>query len=96
MAKNEERPCSSRALNPFFGADSRYPIHHQHKDKKLSFIELSFFTSKWKWNNFFFRFGVVRGLGKMVKDCYVIALPKEKEIHPVMLPLDGPGLDADR
>ena len=43
-----------------------------------------------------FRFGVVRGLGKMVKDCYVIALPKEKEIHPVMLPLDGPGLDADR
>ena len=46
--------------------------------------------------NFFFRFGVVRGLGKMVKDCYVIALPKEKEIHPVMLPLDGPGLDADR
>ena len=44
----------------------------------------------------FFRFGVVRGLGKMVKDCYVIALPKEKEIHPVMLPLDGPGLDADR
>ena len=47
-------------------------------------------------NKFFFRFGVVRGLGKMVKDCYVIALPKEKEIHPVMLPLDGPGLDADR
>ena len=32
----------------------------------------------------------------MVKDCYVIALPKEKDIHPVMLPLDGPGLDADR
>ena len=32
----------------------------------------------------------------MVKDCYVIALSKEEEIHPVMLPLDGPGLDADR
>merc|ERR1712025_429327 len=42
------------------------------------------------------RFGVVRGLGKMVKDCYIIALPKEKSIHPVLLPLDGPGLDEDR
>ena len=58
----------------------------------LIFIELSFLHQ----TNFFFRFGVVRGLGKMVKDCYVIALPKEKDIHPVMLPLDGPGLDADR
>ena len=32
----------------------------------------------------------------MVKDCYIIALPKEKSIHPVLLPLDGPGLDEDR
>ena len=42
------------------------------------------------------RFGVVRGLGKMVKDCYIIALPKEGSIHPVILPLDGAGLDEDR
>ena len=46
---------------------------------------------------FFYRFGIVRGLGKMVKHCYVIALPKEKNIHPVLLPLlNRPGLDADR
>lgn len=37
------------------------------------------------------RIGVVKGLGKMVKDCYVIALPKEKDIHPVLLPLMEPG-----
>ena len=60
----------------------------------LIFIELSFLLQ----TKIFFRFGVlsIESLGKMVKDCYVIALPKEKEIHPVMLPLDGPGLDADR
>ena len=60
------------------------------KDERMSYLS---FYSYLKTRD---RFGVVRGLGKMVKDCYVIALPKEKEIHPVMLPLDGPGLDADR
>ena len=60
----------------------------------LLFIELSFLLQ----TKIFFRFGIlsIESLGKMVKDCYIIALPKEKEIHPVMLPLDGPGLDADR
>ena len=60
----------------------------------LLFIELSFLLQ----TKIFFRFGILsfESLGKMVKDCYIIALPKEKEIHPVMLPLDGPGLDADR
>ena len=46
---------------------------------------------------FFYRFGVVRGFGsKMVKDCYIIALPKTESIHPILMPLDGPGLDEDR
>ena len=60
----------------------------------LIFIELSFLLQ----TKICYRFGVLsfECLGKMVKDCYIIALPKEKEIHPVMLPLDGPGLDADR
>ena len=40
--------------------------------------------------NFYFDFS------KMVKDCYIIALPKNKPIHPCLMPLDGPGLDEDR
>ena len=42
------------------------------------------------------RFGVVGNNGKMVKDCYIIALPKNQPIHPCLMPLDGPGLDEDR
>ena len=32
----------------------------------------------------------------MVKDCYIIALPKNEPIHQCLMPLDGPGLDEDR
>ena len=32
----------------------------------------------------------------MVKDCYIIALPKNGQIHECLKPLDGPGLEDER
>ena len=42
--------------------------------------------------------GVVEGLGKMVKTCYIFPLSQEELIHPVLLAmtLDGPELDDDQ
>ena len=42
------------------------------------------------------RFGVVGNSSKMIKDCYILALPKNAKIHDCLLPLDGPGLDEER
>ena len=42
------------------------------------------------------RFGVVGNNSKMVKDCYIIALPKTGQIHECLKPLDGPGLEDER
>ena len=42
------------------------------------------------------RFGVVGNNSKMVKDCYIIALPKNGQIHECLKPLDGPGLEDER
>ena len=42
------------------------------------------------------RFGVVGNNSKMVKDCYILALPKNGQIHECLKPLDGPGLEEER
>ena len=60
------------------------------KDEQMNY------SSFFKYLNKRDRFGVIGNNGKMVKDCYIIALPKTETIHPCLLPLDGPGLDEDR
>ena len=60
------------------------------KDEQMNY------SSFFKYLNKRDRFGVIGNNGKMVKDCYIIALPKTEAIHPCLLPLDGPGLDEDR
>ncbi len=42
------------------------------------------------------RFGVVGNNSKMVKDCYIMAISKDENLHSCLLPLDGPGLDENR
>ena len=43
--------------------------------------------------NFRFRLGVIgHSCGKMVKDCYIIPLSYNEDLHKSLLPLEGPGL----
>ncbi len=65
-------------------------LHPNSKDEKAGYD--NFFTYLKKRD----RFGVVGDLGKLVKDCYIMALSSEEPIPSSLLPLDGPGLDENK